>query len=83
MRLQAVLFNVLCNLEIPLDTNRGIDKEGLFTLRIGIVYEIIGELPLSTDTEVLSEVIPQLRIREDDQAAMAVGLLPTPEVKET
>ena len=70
-------------LEVPLDGKGRIDEEGLVALRIGIVNKVIGEFPLSTDAKVLSEIVPQLGLREDDQTAVTVSLLTTPEVNET
>ena len=67
--------------EVPLHGQCGIDKERLVV--IGVVDEIVGELPLGTDAEMLGEVIPKLGFGEDYQTTMSIGFLTTPEVDET
>ena len=67
-------------LEIPLNSQRGIPEEGL--VAGGVIDEVVAELPFSTYAEVLCEVIPQLRLREDDQTSMTIGFLTTPEIDE-
>ena len=68
------------SLEIPLHSQRGIPEEGLVAGGVGVIDEVVAELPLSTYAEVLCEVIPQLRLREDDQTTMTIGFLATPEI---
>lgn len=46
--------------EVPLHSQRGIPEECLGAGGVGIVDEIVGELPLGTDAEMLGEVIPKL-----------------------
>ena len=67
-------------LEIPLHSQRGIPEESLVAGGVCIIDEVVAELPFSTYAEVLSEVIPQLRLREDDQTSMTIGFLTTPEI---
>ena len=50
------------DLEIPLNSQRGIPEEGLVAGGVCIIDEVVAELPFSTYAEVLSEVIPQLRL---------------------
>ena len=66
--------------EIPLHSQRGIPEEGLVAGGVCIINEVVAELPLSTYAEVLSEIIPQLRLREDDQTTMTIDFLATPEI---
>ena len=74
-----ILTHLLKN---PLQGNGGIPEEGLRTGGVAVIDEVVGELPLRTHAQMLVEVIPQLRLAKDDQTAMAVGLLATPEVDE-
>ena len=67
-------------LEIPLHSQRGIPEESLVAGGVCIINEVVAELPLSTYAEVLSEIIPQLRLREDDETSMTIGFLATPEI---
>ena len=45
-------------LEIPLNSQRRIPEEGLVAGGVGVIDEVVAELPLSTYAEVLGEVIP-------------------------
>lgn len=75
-----ILFSLA--LEIPLHTNRGIPEESLRTLGVCVINEVVRELPLRAYAEMFVEVIPQLGLGENDQAAMIVGFLATPEIDE-
>ena len=68
-------------LEIPFKGEGGIDKEGLII--VGVVDEVVANLYLTTKAQMFVEVIPELRLGEDDELSMAISILTTPEINET
>jgi hypothetical protein len=65
-------------LEIPLNSDGRIHKERL--VAVGVVDEVIADFHLATDAEVFRGIEPDLRLREDNQFTVTVGLLLTPEI---
>ena len=68
--------------ERPLGGEGGIEEEGAGAGGVGVIDEVVAQLPLGAEAEVAVEVVPQLGLGEDDQAAVAVGFLAAPEVDE-
>ena len=66
--------------EIPLHTEGGVDEESLIVE--GVINEIVADFNFGAYTEVVGDIIPQLRLGEDDELAVTIGLLSTPEIDE-
>ena len=69
--------------EVPLNSQCRIPEERFGALRIGVIDEVVRDLPLRTYAEMLCEVIPELRFGKNDQTSVVVGFLATPEINET
>ena len=69
--------------EVPLGGDGGVPEERLVAGGVAVIDEVVGELPLCAEADVLVKVIPQLGLGEDDQTAVVVGLLATPEINES
>ena len=67
--------------EIPLQCEGGIHEEGFVVDRI--INEVITDFHLGAYAEVIGHVIPQLRLGENDELAVTIGLLTTPEIDKT
>jgi len=69
-------------LEIPLQSQGGVEEEGLVAGGVNIINEVVRNLPLGTYGQVRGDVVPQLGLSEDNEASVTIGLLATPEVDE-
>ena len=68
------------DLEVPLYAECGIDEEGLVV--DGVINEVVADLHLAAKADMVGEVVPQLRLGEDDELAVTIGLLSAPEIDE-
>ena len=71
--------------EVPLHSQRGIDKERLVV--IGIVDEVVAHLNLGTQAQMVVKVVPELGLGEDNEHTVTImvstPILTTPEVDES
>jgi hypothetical protein len=68
-------------LEVPLNCESWVNEERLVI--VSVVDEVVAKLNLGTNAEVVGDVIPELRLREEYQLTMTISILTTPQIKET
>ena len=65
-------------LEVPLNRKCWVNEELLIV--VGIIDEVVTNLHLCTNAEMLGSIIPELRLRKNNQLSMTICLLTTPEI---
>ena len=60
----------MAQLEVPLQGDGRIDEERLVV--VGVVDEVVADLHLGAEREVVGNIIPELRLGEDDKHTVAL-----------